>query len=71
MLSLRSDYESNYFVSGKGDMLAYAQDCIFADPFVSFSGTGRFKQNVGNLGGLMWVSQGDDQSRRSHVGVTG
>eukprot|EP00955_Chlamydomonas_euryale_P112402 366130-Chlamydomonas_euryale.AAC.29 len=33
------------------------QDCVFADPFVSFSGTDRFKQNVGNLGGLMYVTR--------------
>jgi hypothetical protein len=34
-------------------MEAYAEDCVFADPFVSFSGVDRFKQNVGNLGGMM------------------
>jgi len=55
MASLRADYESNYFVSGKGDMIAYAPDCVFADPFVSFKGTSRFLQNVSNLGSLMWV----------------
>ena len=58
MTCLRADYEGNYFVSGKGDMLAYTADCVFADPFVSFSGTERFKQNVSNLGGLMWVQIG-------------
>ena len=42
-----------YFVRGVGDMSAYAPDCTFSDPFVSFKGTQRFKQNVGNLGGLM------------------
>lgn len=51
--SLKEDYAVSYFVSGKGDMAAYAPDCVFADPFVSFSGVGRFKQNVGNLGALM------------------
>ncbi|MEW5307976.1 MAG: hypothetical protein WDW36_010342 [Sanguina aurantia] len=51
--SLKEDYAVSYFVSGKGDMAAYAPDCVFADPFVSFAGVGRFKQNVGNLGALM------------------
>jgi len=50
---LREDYDCNYFVSGKGDMSAYAPDCTFADPFVSFDGVKRFQNNVSNLGGLM------------------
>lgn len=37
----------------QGSMSAYAPDCEFSDPFVSFKGTTRFQQNVGNLGGLM------------------
>ncbi|GAX80191.1 hypothetical protein CEUSTIGMA_g7629.t1 [Chlamydomonas eustigma] len=53
LASLKEDYSQSYFVSGKGDMSAYAEDCEFSDPFVSFRGTSRFKQNVGNLGGLM------------------
>ena len=32
--SIKKDYESNYFISGKGDMEGYAEDCVFADPFV-------------------------------------
>ena len=50
---IREDYDSMYFVSGRGDMAAYASDCEFSDPFVAFRGTGRFQQNVGNLGALM------------------
>lgn len=50
---IRNDYDSNYFVSGLGDMAAYSPDCEYADPFVAFKGTTRFKENVGNLGGLM------------------
>jgi len=53
LAAIRSDYDSKYFVSGQGDMAAYAPDCEFADPFVAFKGTDRFKQNVGNLGGMM------------------
>lgn len=36
-------------------MVAYADDCLFADPFAGFNGVERFKNNVSNLGGLMWV----------------
>lgn len=53
MAAIREDYSTNYFISGKGQMEGYAPDCVFADPFVSFAGTDRFKQNVGNLGGMM------------------
>jgi len=45
----------NYFVSGKGDMEAYDPECLFADPFAGFNGVDRFKQNVSNLGGLMYA----------------
>ncbi|CAL5221288.1 g3454 [Coccomyxa viridis] len=51
--AIRKDYDSNYFVSGQGDMVAYADDCLFADPFAGFNGVERFKKNVSNLGGLM------------------
>ena len=53
MALLREDYDSNYFVSGAGDLAAYDADCEFSDPFVAFKGVDRFKQNVGNLGGMM------------------
>lgn len=51
--SIRRDYETEYFVSGRGAMAAYADDCEFADPFASFRGVDRFKRNVSNLGGMM------------------
>jgi len=53
LASIRADYDEDYFVSGRGTLSAYAPECVFADPFVSFTGVDRFKQNVGNLGGLM------------------
>lgn len=53
LASLRADYDVNYFVSGQGEMRAYAPDCLFADAFASFRGTQRFKSNVANLGGLL------------------
>ncbi|PSC77022.1 SOUL heme-binding [Micractinium conductrix] len=51
--AIRKDYDVNYFISGAGDMSAYAPDCLFADPFAGFNGVGRFQRNVSNLGGLM------------------
>ena len=51
--SIKADYDDKYFISGKGSMSGYREDCEFADPFVSFKGVSRFKQNVSNLGGLM------------------
>jgi hypothetical protein len=53
LAAIREDYDVNYFISGTGAMAAYAPDCTFADPFVSFQGVERFKNNVSNLGGLM------------------
>jgi hypothetical protein len=40
-------------VTGKGEMRAYASDCEFSDPFVSFKGLERFRTKRGNLGGMM------------------
>lgn len=53
LAAIRRDYDINYFVSGQGDMEAYAEDCLFADPFAGFNGVDRFKRNVSNLGSLM------------------
>jgi len=54
LAAIRSDYEVNkYFVSGQGDMSAYDSNCEFSDPFVSFNGVERFKQNVSNLGAYL------------------
>jgi len=51
---IRKDYEvNNYFVSGQGEMTAYEPDCEFSDPFVSFKGVERFKENVSNLGSYL------------------
>ena len=50
---LREDYDEKYFVSGAGALAAYDSKCEFSDPFVAFEGVDRFKQNVGNLGGMM------------------
>jgi len=40
-----------YFLTGKMDVSLYDVDCEFADPFVSFRGRQRFKENLENLAG--------------------
>lgn len=40
--SIKSDYESNYFVSGEGELAAYDPDCLFKDDFASFNGVGQY-----------------------------
>jgi hypothetical protein len=47
---IRSDFDDNYFVSGDAAMDVYDANCEFADPFVSFKGVDRFKQNLSNFG---------------------
>jgi len=54
---LRADYAGTgddpraYFLTGKMDAALYAEDCEFADPFVSFRGRRRFEENLQNLAG--------------------
>lgn len=66
--ALRSDYDRSYFVTGQMTMHIYEEECEFADPFVSFKGTKRFKENVSNLGSFIedanlkvldWQDDGD------------
>lgn len=45
--------ERSYFLSGQVDELIYAEDCVFADPFVSFEGRDRFVSNLANLGSFI------------------
>ena len=51
------DYEGTvddprpYFLTGKMDVALYDVECEFADPFVSFRGRQRFKENLENLAG--------------------
>jgi len=47
------DNKRSYFLSGEVDKMAYAEDCIFADPFVSFKGRDRFVENLANLGSFI------------------
>jgi hypothetical protein len=50
---LRADYDRVYFVTGNLDRRLYEKECVFADPFVSFTGLERFKKNLDNLGSFM------------------
>jgi len=50
---IKLDNDRYYFLSGQVDSLSYDDNCIFADPFVSFSGTQRFVDNLQNLGSFI------------------
>jgi len=47
------DNERSYFLSGDVDVQAYDEQCVFADPFVSFEGRDRFVDNLSNLGSFI------------------
>ena len=53
LIRLEMDSERSYFVSGQVDELIYDEDCVFADPFVSFAGRQRFVDNLQNLGSFI------------------
>jgi len=50
---IRADNDREYFLSGRVDELVYDERCVFADPFVSFTGRKRFVDNLANLGSFV------------------
>ena len=50
---IQLDNDRSYFLSGNVDKLIYDNDCVFADPFVSFAGRDRFVDNLQNLGSFI------------------
>jgi hypothetical protein len=50
---IQLDNDRSYFLSGEVDKLIYDEDCVFADPFVSFKGRDRFVDNLANLGSFI------------------
>jgi len=54
---LTKEYANEYFLSGEVDLSLYEDDCVFADPFASFRGKERFKNNLSNLGLFITQSQ--------------
>jgi hypothetical protein len=51
---IQLDNDRSYFLSGEVDKLIYdEQQCVFADPFVSFAGRDRFVENLANLGSFI------------------
>jgi hypothetical protein len=50
---INDDNDRSYFLSGIVDEQIYDKDCVFADPFVSFSGRDRFVDNLKNLGSFI------------------
>eukprot|EP00537_Pseudo-nitzschia_pungens_P002824 CAMPEP_0172364968 /NCGR_PEP_ID=MMETSP1060-20121228/7982_1 /TAXON_ID=37318 /ORGANISM="Pseudo-nitzschia pungens, Strain cf. cingulata" /LENGTH=288 /DNA_ID=CAMNT_0013088109 /DNA_START=64 /DNA_END=930 /DNA_ORIENTATION=+ len=53
LLRIQEDNDRSYFLSGEMDVAIYDPDCVFADPFVSFSGRDRFVDNLQNLGSFI------------------
>lgn len=53
MERIRIDNDRAYFLSGDMDVQIYDEDCLFADPFVSFRGRDRFVENLANLGSFI------------------
>jgi Uncharacterized conserved protein (DUF2358) len=50
---IQLDNNRSYFLSGQVDKEIYQDDCLFADPFVSFRGRDRFVDNLQNLGSFI------------------
>ena len=50
---IKLDNDRSYFLSGQVDEEIYDPDCVFSDPFVSFSGRERFVTNLANLGSFI------------------
>ncbi|KAL7515715.1 hypothetical protein ACHAXN_013147 [Cyclotella atomus] len=50
---IQLDNDRYYFLSGEVDRLIYDENCLFADPFVSFNGRDRFIDNLSNLGSFI------------------
>ena len=50
---IQDDNDRSYFLSGQVDEEIYDVDCVFRDPFVSFSGRERFVTNLANLGSFI------------------
>lgn len=51
--TIKEDFEKSYFVTGNLTLIAYEEDCEFADPAGSFKGLQRFKRNCTNFGSLL------------------
>ncbi|KAI7735484.1 hypothetical protein M8C21_017842 [Ambrosia artemisiifolia] len=46
MIILKSDYDNAYFVTGNFTSGIYAEDCIFEDPTIKFSGRELYSRNL-------------------------
>ncbi|CAM8935683.1 unnamed protein product [Rhodiola kirilowii] len=46
IMILKSDYENSYFVTGVFTSAIYAEDCVFEDPTIKFSGTELYERNL-------------------------
>eukprot|EP00980_Cylindrotheca_fusiformis_P012162 scaffold2939_cov123-Cylindrotheca_fusiformis.AAC.6 len=50
---IKLDNDRSYFLSGQVDEDIYDPECVFSDPFVSFTGRDRFVENLANLGSFI------------------
>ncbi|CAJ2628569.1 unnamed protein product [Trifolium pratense] len=46
LIIIKSDYDNSYFVTGNFTSSIYAQNCIFEDPTIKFSGTELYERNL-------------------------
>ncbi|GAU21443.1 hypothetical protein TSUD_32740 [Trifolium subterraneum] len=46
LIIIKSDYDNSYFVTGNFTSSIYAEDCIFEDPTIKFSGTELYGRNL-------------------------
>jgi hypothetical protein len=73
---LQRDNDQSYFLSGQVDAEIYDIDCVFADPFVSFTGRDRFITNLQNLGSFITqydarsLQYNDDDNNTNIIAVT-
>ncbi|WJX13058.1 hypothetical protein P8452_03495 [Trifolium repens] len=46
LIIIKADYDNSYFVTGNFTSSIYAEDCIFEDPTIKFSGTELYARNL-------------------------
>ena len=59
LLGVVKDFENGYLFSGEIEAEIYADDCVFTDPTLSFTGLSTFERNIQALKPLLNVFVGD------------